>query len=81
MFSQVKELKKLKIDNSCMEALRDVLKPLSNATHVLSSSKHATLSLILPFKDSIMKKTGPSEDDDVFIRNIKKKIHDNLSKR
>ena len=38
---QVKDLKKLNIDHLEMETLRDVLKPLSTATTVLSTASHA----------------------------------------
>ena len=64
-----------------MKALKDVLQPLSSATNVLSSSKHATVSLVLPLKVKIVKKCRPSTDNDTFIAQVKKKILDNLSPR
>ena len=51
-----------------MKPLKDVLQPLSSATNVLSSSKHATVSLVLPLKVKIVKKCRPSTDDDTFIK-------------
>ena len=78
---QVKELKKLVIDHSEMEALKDVLKPLSTATTVLSTAQHATLSLLLPLKESILRHCTTNDDDSSFIRKVKEKIHGNLSPR
>ena len=77
---QVKELKKLVIDHSKIEELKDVLKPLSTATTVLSTAQHATLSLLLPLKESILGHRT-TNDDSSFIRKLKEKIHGNLSTR
>jgi hypothetical protein len=66
---------------SVVGALIELRKPLKLATTVLCSAKHATLSLILPLKATIMNIVKDLPSDSGILKDVKRAIHDNMAPR
>lgn len=71
-------------DVSDIEAVRDMLEIMKTSTNVLSSSTHATASLILPTKHTIitqLKESCTDDNDSALVREVKCTIRNDLENR
>jgi len=64
-----------------MEELVATLKPLKTVTVMMSSAENATISLIHPFKEMILKQMERNENDSKFISDVKAAICNDLQPR
>lgn len=57
------------------------LKPMKDATTLMSQEKNPTVCLIAPVHTKLLQNTEPNTEDSPLVRDIKKAIHDDLSSR
>ena len=61
--------------------LLSILQPIERVTNIMSTSEHATVSLILPLKNTIIRHCEPLADDSSTISAMKQAVVDDLSQR
>ncbi|KAK0139816.1 Zinc finger BED domain-containing protein 1 [Merluccius polli] len=70
-------------DVSTAEEIASALKPMKEATHIMSEDSTPTLSVIAPLHAQLLHDTGPAGTvaDAPVIREIKRAIHEDMAKR
>ena len=68
-------------DRTNIEKACEVLKLLKQMTILLCEAKYPTVSLIIPFKNGILRTMEPKDDDCAFVKDIKSVILENLKPR
>ncbi|XP_060780360.1 E3 SUMO-protein ligase ZBED1-like [Neoarius graeffei] len=68
-------------DISNAEEFVEALKPVKVATCVMSDENHPTLSVIAPLHAQLLQMTVAGKGDSPFVKELKKAIHEDLSKR
>uniref|UniRef100_A0A672FGU6 BED-type domain-containing protein n=1 Tax=Salarias fasciatus TaxID=181472 RepID=A0A672FGU6_SALFA len=69
------------MDVSAAEEIATALKPLKDATHIMSEDSTPTLSVIAPLHTQLLNDTAGVAADAPVIREIKLAIHEDLAKR
>ncbi|KAK0153298.1 Zinc finger BED domain-containing protein 1 [Merluccius polli] len=66
-------------DVSNAEEMVSALKPMKDATTLMSQEKNPSACLIAPVHTKLLQNTEPNTEDSPLVRDIKKAIHDDLS--
>ena len=68
-------------DVSNAEEMVSALKPMKDATTLMSQEKYPTVCLIAPVHTKLLQTTEPTTEDSPMVRDIKKAVHDDLRSR